>query len=206
MQKKFIAIAAFFVLVAFGGGFVAGGFCSSEIEIVEVPVKEIVSNILENSKVSENLDIRTFDKVWEVAEKKFVDVERLNPEEMLYGAMKGVIASLGDPHSEFLTPAESEEFLDSLEGHLTGIGAEVGMRDEILTIISPLRGSPAEKAGLLPGDKIFKIDDEIASDYSLFEAVKRIRGEIGTEVILTIFRGEEMQSREIKIIRDFIEI
>jgi carboxyl-terminal processing protease len=117
-----------------------------------------------------------------------------------------VIESLGDPHSEFLTPTESEQFMASLEGELTGIGAEVGMRDEIITIISPLRGSPAERAGLLPGDKVFKIDDEISSDLTLFEAVKKIRGEIGSEVKLTIFRGEEMQSREIKIIRELIEI
>ncbi|MFH1546344.1 MAG: S41 family peptidase [Patescibacteria group bacterium] len=206
MQKKFLTLAILLAVVAFAGGFETGRSHSQEIAEVADEGAEVETGVLENSKISETLDVQTFDEVWKTAEKKFVDVEKLDPEKMLYGAMKGVIASLGDPHSEFLDPTESEEFLDSLEGNLTGIGAEVGMRDEILTIISPLRGSPAEAAGLLPGDKIFKIDNKIASDFSLFEAVKHIRGEPGTEVVLTIFRGEETHSREIVITRDFIEI
>ncbi|MCK5472214.1 S41 family peptidase [Candidatus Gracilibacteria bacterium] len=206
MQKKFLTLTIFLAFVAFAGGFEMGK--SRSREVVEITGGDEVAelSILQSSKVGEKLNVQIFDEVWKTAEKKFVDVEKLNPEKMLYGAMKGVIASFGDPHSEFLDPAESEEFLDSLEGDLTGIGAEVGMRDEILTIISPLRGSPAEKAGLLPGDKVFKIGGEIASDFSLFEAVKHIRGEPGTEIILTIFRGEETHSREIRITRDFIEI
>ncbi len=204
MKKNFILIAVLLGLVTFAAGFEVGNFYSQNNSTT--PAEEVDSSILEASEISKNLDIRTFDEVWKTTEKKFIDVEKLNPEDMLYGAMKGVVESLGDPHSEFLNPQESEEFLDSLSGNLTGIGAEVGIRDEILTIVSPLRGSPAEKAGLLPGDKVFKINDEIASDYTLFEAVKKIRGEVGTEVKLTIFRGEEMKSREILITRDFIEI
>jgi carboxyl-terminal processing protease len=207
MHKKFIFLAALTNIIALVLGFGLGShYISEDTEAPSDDVEEIIESLLEDSKIAGDLDIKTFDDVWRTAERKFIDVEKLNPEEMLYGAMKGVIESLNDPHSEFLTPTESEEFLDSLEGDLTGVGAEVGIRDEILTIISPLRGSPAEQAGLLPGDKVFKINDEIASDFTLFEAVKRIRGEPGTQVTLTVFRGEEIQSREITITRDFIEI
>ena len=207
MQKKLLAVVVGIIL--FGGGFTVGHFFNSPDaeSLIFLETEEIEDDsLLTDSTAVADLDIVTFDQVWRTAEAKFIDAEKLNSKEMLYGAMKGVIESLGDPHSEFLTPTESEQFMASLEGELTGIGAEVGIRDEIITIISPLRGSPAERAGLLPGDKVFKIDDEISSDLTLFEAVKKIRGEIGSEVKLTIFRGEEMQSREIKITRELIEI
>ncbi|MCF7836249.1 S41 family peptidase [Candidatus Gracilibacteria bacterium] len=209
MQKKLLAIIAGIIL--FAGGFTAGHFIDlpddDDDDLIFLEAEEVEDeSLLGDSAAVIDLDIGTFDQVWRTAMAKFVDVEKLDPKKMLYGAMKGVIESLGDPHSEFLTPTESEQFLASLEGELIGVGAEVGIRDEIITIISPLRGSPAERAGLLPGDKVFKIDDEISSDLTLFEAVKKIRGEIGSQVKLTIFRGEEMQSREITITRELIDI
>jgi carboxyl-terminal processing protease len=198
----------FLVLAVFAVGFLGGHFVNfPENEIAtEIDAESEPENLLENSATVGDLDITTFDQVWRTVEDKFVDVEKLDAQKMFYGAMKGVVAALGDPHSEFLDPEESEEFLDSLEGDITGIGAEIGERDEILTVVSPLRGSPAEAAGLLPGDKIYKIDDEFASDFTVFEAVRKIRGEIGTDVTLTIFRDEEISPREIAITRDFIDI
>ena len=208
MKKQTITIAAATALIFFVGGFAAGDFFANRDALIFLEDSDLLleENTLEDSTVAAELDIETFDEVWKTAEGKFVDVEKLDREKMLYGAMKGVITALGDPHSEFLDPAESEEFLDSLEGELTGIGAEVGMRDDIFTIISPLRGSPAERAGLLPGDQVYKIDDEFAADHTLFEGIKRIRGPIGTDVTLTIFRGEEISPREITITRELIEI
>lgn len=145
-------------------------------------------------------------EIWDKVEEKFINTEKIDPAKMWYGAIKGIVRSLGDPHSEFLDPTESAEFLDSLEGTLTGIGAEIGIRNEVLTVISPLRGSPAETAGLLPGDHIFKIDSEFSLDYSLFEAVKKIRGPIGTQVKLTILRAKENKPLEITITRALIDL
>ena len=201
----------FFVAVAvFTGGFFAGHFVAPASILEVAPPSQFAEieneNLLVDSAAVAELDIETFDEVWATTMDRFVDVEKLDPEAMFYGAMKGVVAALGDPHSEFLDPEESEEFLDSLDGDLTGIGAEIGMRDDILTIVSPLRSSPAEAAGLLPGDQIYKIGEEFAADFTVFEAVRKIRGEIGTEIILTIFRDDEPQSREISIIRDLIDI
>lgn len=152
------------------------------------------------------LDLTLFWDVWGSVRDKYVDVEKLDSQKMLYGAIKGVVRSMGDPHSEFLDPEESGEFLDSLQGSLTGIGAEIGIRDDLLVIVSPLRGSPAEKAGLLPGDHIFKIDGELSSGLTIYEAVKKIRGEPATQVVLTILRDGELDSREIEVTRDFIDL
>ncbi|MFH0834464.1 MAG: S41 family peptidase [Patescibacteria group bacterium] len=198
-KKIFLAVAIFSV------GFLAGHFVVFPDNSVLVAFPEH-DDSLQNSATVGDLDVATFDQVWKTVEAKFVDVDKLDTKKMFYGAMKGVVESLGDPHSEFLDPQESEEFLDSLSGELTGIGAEVGERDEVVTIISPLRGSPAEKAGLLPGDKIFKIDNDYSADFTLFEAIRKIRGPIGTQVKLTIFRGDETSPREITITRDLITI
>jgi carboxyl-terminal processing protease len=199
MQKKLsIALAILLPFVAYFWGFQNGA--------AEFSARNQLPPELADSKAQTQLDLTHFWQLWSVVEGKYVDKEALDPQQMLYGAMKGIVHSLGDPHSEFLDPTESEEFLDGLNGGLTGIGAEVGIRDEVLVVISPLRGSPAEKAGLLPGDHIFKIDDALAGDFSLFEAVKRIRGEAGTTVTLTIFRAEEIEPREITITRDFIDV
>jgi carboxyl-terminal processing protease len=166
------------------------------------------SNALKNTEEVEvsQQDLKMFWEVWEKVKEKYVDVESLDNEKMMYGAMQGIVESLEDPHSEFLNPEKSKQFPNSLEGSLTGIGAEVGIRNEMLVIVSPLRGSPAENAGLLPGDYIFKIDGEITTNLSIFTAVEKIRGEAGSDVILTIFRNGELESRDITITRDFIDI
>ncbi|MFH1375773.1 MAG: S41 family peptidase [Patescibacteria group bacterium] len=196
MKKKILASAI--IVLTFGAGYFVG-------TQLQFPA-ETDSGAVRSGSSEDGVELGLFWDVWRKTKEKFVDVEALDPTKMLYGAIKGVVDSLGDPNSEFLDPTESEEFLDSLEGDLTGIGAEVGTRDNKLVVISPLRGSPAEAAGLLPGDHIFKINDEFSADYSLFEAVKRIRGEPGTQVTLTIFRNGNPKSQEITITRDFIDI
>jgi len=125
---------------------------------------------------------------------------------MVYGAIAGLVKSLDDPYSIFMEPEESKQFLDEISGSFGGIGAEVGMRKGILTIIAPLEDSPAQKAGLKAGDKVLKVDETITSDLNLDEAVRLIRGEKGTEVVLLISREEWNQAKEIKVIRDLIKI
>jgi len=162
--------------------------------------------LLPELAIEEERDLSLLWQVWDTVAAKYVDSETLTDEQLMYGAVKGVVRSIGDPFSEFLDPQESAAFLDDLNGSLTGIGAEVGIRNDVLTVISPLRGSPAEAAGLLPGDHIFKIDTAISADFSIFEAVQHIRGEPGTTVLLTVFRNGELHPREIPIVRDFIDI
>lgn len=114
--------------------------------------------------------------------------------------------ALDDPYTVFMTPDESEQFAASLDGTLEGIGAELTVEDSGLTIVSPLRDSPAEKAGLLPGDIIYKVDGELTNEMTLFEAIMNIRGEQGTMVTLTILRESAGDPFDVSIVRDSIDL
>lgn len=160
--------------------------------------------IVENPAAS--TDLTLFWKVWGLVEEKYVNEDVIDEEEMTYGAIKGMVDSLGDHYTVFMTPDETEQFADSLEGTLEGIGAELTVEEGALIIVSPLRDSPAEKAGLLPGDIIYKIEDEFAADMTLFEAVMKIRGEKGTTVLLTIIREDLDEPFEVSIVRKSIDL
>jgi len=153
-------------------------------------------------------DFSPFWKVWNVINEKFVPVytdEVASNDERTYGAIQGLAASLGDPYTTFFPPVESEMFESTIRGNFGGVGMEVGMRDGILTVIAPLKNTPAEKAGVLAGDKVIAIDDVPSQGLSIDEAVQKIRGEIGTSVALTILR-EDMDPFEISVVRDTINI
>jgi carboxyl-terminal processing protease len=116
------------------------------------------------------------------------------------------VDSLDDPYSVFLTPKENENLNINLSGQFSGVGMEVGIKDSILTVISPLKDSPAEKAGIIPGDKILKIGDTITNDMTIDEAVDLIRGPEGTEVTITILRKDEEETRDFTIKRKVIDL
>jgi len=144
-------------------------------------------------------------QVYQYIENYFYQPERVSDEEALYGAMKGVVQQLEDPYSEFLDPADRERFDQSLAGEFSGVGIEMSIVDGTLTVITPLVGTPAEAAGVLAGDKILGIDSEPTEGMTLSEAAYRIRGETGTEVVLTM-RHEDGEIVDIPIIRDKILI
>lgn len=148
-----------------------------------------------------NLLWDTIDKINE----KYVD----RPTDMvkvLYGAVGGAVAALEDPYSVFLPPQEASDFQEELKGSFEGIGAEIAIKNQRLTVVTPLDGSPAQKAGLRAGDHIIKIGGEESKDFNLQEAVMKIRGKAGTSVILTILRKGEDRTRDITIIRAKIEV
>jgi carboxyl-terminal processing protease len=132
-------------------------------------------------------------------------VEEEKPKKLIYGALEGMLSSL-DSHSGFLTPQEYKDIRAETAGEFGGIGIQVTMRDKTLTVISPLEGTPAYKAGILPGDKIIKVDDESTEDLTLDEVVEKMRGIPGTDVKLTIIREGEDRIREFVIKRDIIKV
>jgi len=144
-------------------------------------------------------------QVYQYIQNYFYQPERVTDDQALYGAMKGVVQQLDDPYSEFLDPMDRARFDQSLAGEFSGVGIEMSIADGILTVITPLIGTPAEAAGVLAGDKILQIDQESTEGMSLSEAAYRIRGEIGTEVVLTV-RHEDGEIVDIPIIRDTITI
>jgi carboxyl-terminal processing protease len=154
----------------------------------------------------EDVDFSLFWETWKVLQEKFVEPQKLDTQEMIYGAISGMVKSTDDPYTVFFNPQETEEFLKEAEGVFEGIGAEIGIKNNQLVIIAPLEGTPAEKAGLRAGDKILKIDGKETIDLTIEEAVKLIRGPKGTEVTLTIFREDWNKTKEIKIVRSVIKI
>ncbi|MBU1992454.1 MAG: S41 family peptidase [Patescibacteria group bacterium] len=158
------------------------------------------------SLMSEGIDLSLFWRVRQTLDDRYLNEEVLDDEEMIYGSVKGMVSALDDPYTVFLPPKETKEFKDSLNGSLEGIGAELTIKDYNLVIVSPLKDSPAEKAGLRPNDIIYKIDGNIASEMTLYEAVTSIRGEVGTQVTLTIIRENIEKPFDIIITRKHIDI
>lgn len=157
-----------------------------------------------NGKLSQDINFDLFWEVWSALERDYVDPEKINEKELFYGAIEGLVRSVGDPYTVFMDPMTAQEFEDDLAGTFEGIGAEIGIRDEILTIIAPLDDTPAQKAGLRAGDKVYAIDGESTAGISIDQAVRKIRGQKGTDVVLTISSNGISKIREIIITRGTI--
>ncbi len=140
-------------------------------------------------------DFGSFWKAWELLEENYDG--QLDYQKMVEGAIRGLTDSLGDPYTSYLSKDEANQLNDDLSGTISGIGAEIGIKNNKMVIISPLKDSPAEKAGLKTGDNLAFINDESTDSMSVTDAVARIRGEAGTKVSLKIIRNGELKSFEI---------
>lgn len=160
------------------------------------------------TQADDSVDMSEFWHVWNLLEEKFVvsSTTALSNEEKIEGAIAGLVKAYGDPYTIYLPPEDAAAFEEDISGNFSGVGMEVGIRENMLTVIAPLPESPAEKAGILAGDAILRIDGESTEDMSVDEAVRRIRGERGTEVTLTLFREGEAEYRDLTIVRDTITI
>ncbi|MBN1992199.1 MAG: S41 family peptidase [Anaerolineae bacterium] len=148
-----------------------------------------------------------FWQVWDLAHQFFIDREALDNTRLTYGAINGLIAALGDEgHTRFLTPEEVERQQTEISGKFYGIGAQVGIEDGLPVIVAPLDGSPADRAGVKVGDIILEVDGQDVTTMPLNEIIDLIRGEEGTEVVITFFRPDTNESLEIAIIRAEIEL
>ena len=196
-SSKFI-LRAVLIFTVFVIGFYMGESSAPSLYKVQ-GVKNTVGQI-------KNVDFNIFWDAWRELENKYVGRKEIDRQKMVYGAVEGMVKAAGDPYTSFFTPEESKMLEDDISGSFSGIGAEIGFKKGALTIIAPLKGSPAQNAGLFSGDRILKIDDTFTQDLSLEEAVRKIRGEKGTEVALTIFREGFSEAKEFKIKRDIIKI
>ncbi len=146
--------------------------------------------------------LKIFSQIFRLIEENYVT--EVNPKELIFGAIEGMLSSL-DPYSSLLKPEEFKELEIETKGSFTGIGIEITIKDDILTVVAPIEDTPAWKAGLKPGDRILKIDDKSTKGMKITEAVKLLRGPKGTSVKLTILRNEK-DVFEVTIIRDVIPI
>lgn len=154
----------------------------------------------------EYVDFSLFWETWQKVEQKFLEPERIDIQKMVYGAISGMLNSLKDPYTVFFDPKTSKTFSEDISGKFEGVGMEIGKKDDEIQVISPLEGTPAQKAGLRPGDIILEIDGTSTSGMSVEEAVNLIRGPKGTEVTFNIFRDSWEEARKITIARAIIEI
>ena len=154
----------------------------------------------------EEIDFSLFWEAYHKLQEKFVDKGKFDIQKIIYGAISGMVKSLEDPYTVFLKPEETKRFIEDVKGTFEGVGMEIDIRKGQLQVISPLEGTPAQRAGLRAGDKIIKIDDKPTMDMTIEEAVNLIRGPKGSEVTLTIFREEWEKTKEIKIVRAVIEV
>jgi len=203
MTKVKKIIFAALVLALLAGIFIGGAFFG----YANRPAIEKVRILFnKESAKSAEIDFSPFWKAWNVIESKYVSSDGKDSQNMVWGAIKGLVGSLDDPYSVFFSPQESKQFQEDMQGDFGGVGMEIGIRKGVLTVISPLKGTPAEKAGIKTGDKILKIDDKITTDMSVEQAVRLIRGEKGTFVKLTILHKNTEKPVEITIVRDIIQI
>ncbi len=154
----------------------------------------------------EEVDFSLFWQTWQTIEDKYIDKEKVDYQEMIYGAISGMLKVLDDPYTVFLRPEDTKRFIEDVKGSFEGVGMEIAVRDEQLQVIAPIEGTPAQKAGLRPGDKIIEIDGRSTSGISIEEAVDLIRGPKGTKVILTVVRETWSEAKDIQIVRDVIDI
>lgn len=151
------------------------------------------------------LDFSLFDEVYESIRNDYVEPPTESTE-LEYGAIRGLVSGLGDPNSNFMDPEETKAFHENLDGTFSGIGVELAIKDEVLTVVAPLPGSPGERAGLKAGDVILAIDGTDTSTLTIDQAVGMIRGKIGTEVALFITRKGSFEAKEFKVTREEINV
>lgn len=194
-------------IVAFGLGFLFGQTIYVNKKVGNNGEEQVLKVINFNRDISrvESVDFKQFWDIWDRIKSKYVS-KPINDIDLFYGAIGGMVYSLNDPYSLFFPPKAAEEFTKDLSGELEGIGAEIGIKNNQLLIVAPLADSPAEKAGLRPGDKIMAINKESTFGMDVNEAVSKIRGQADTEVILTISRNGAGKTLDIKIIRAKINV
>jgi carboxyl-terminal processing protease len=201
-----IATAVALVVVGFGAGFI------TERQLVAHGVGGAIS-----SAQPQDVDFAPVWKAWHVLDDKFVPaaVASTSPlatttearnQDRVWGMIAGMAASLNDPYTFFLPPQENEQFAQDMSGAFEGVGMEIAVKNEALTIVSPLKGTPAERAGLKAGDLVQKIDGKDTKGLDVSSAVKLIRGPKGTQVTLTILREGWSAPKEIKVTREVINV
>ncbi|HUS60140.1 MAG TPA: S41 family peptidase [Nevskiaceae bacterium] len=193
-------ITALVILVA-GAGYWFGSH-AVELRVGKAPLV-IVERTPPEDK---NIDFSLFWDVWDRLSASFIDKKALDAQQMVYGAIRGMVASLNDPYTVFLPPSDNQQVKEDLNGAFNGVGIELGYRDNQLTVISPLQGMPAEKVGVKAGDLILRVEDQETTGMNLPEAVKLIRGPKGTAIKLTLLHQGENEPYEASIIRDTIVV
>lgn len=194
-----LVMAAFFSGVQVGKGELATGSLEAGLFGIFGP----------STKPDNAADLAEFWRVWNLMDEKFVATKATSTPDSLEkvrGAIAGLVDSFGDPYTVYMPPTDAEKFNEDIAGNFSGVGMEVGLRNDLVTVIAPLPDTPAENAGIRTGDVIVKIDGVSTEKMSVDQAVALIRGKEGTEVLLTVYREGQSEFMEKKITRAVINI
>lgn len=198
-KSIYVIVALAIVGIILGIGIYIGYSHRPEIE-------KVTSLINKNPQTETTADFSPFWKAWNILNEKSIYAKDVTDQDRVWGAISGLASSLKDPYTVFFPPDESKSFNEEIKGSFEGIGAEIGMKDGILTIIAPLKDTPAWNSGIKTGDKIIQIDGKSTNDMTIDNAIDLIHGPEGTVVNLTILRSGEDEAREFKITRQKINI
>ncbi|MBI5140164.1 MAG: S41 family peptidase [Candidatus Vogelbacteria bacterium] len=211
--RKFVAFCAvtLSVVAIFGAGVYTGMRVDTRADI-----EKVVEIQNKTPDVVTSADFAPFWKTWNIINEKYIDgvsgtiaassTKPVSDQERVWGAISGMVKSLGDPYTVFMPPEEASQFQTDISGSFEGIGMEIGLKDEALIVVAPLEGSPAKRAGIRSGDKILKINGVLSSGLSVEQAVKKIRGPMGTTVALSIVHEGGEKVVEVTIVRETINI
>lgn len=204
LNKKYIRII---IVIAAAGLLFSAGFFIGE----KITERSTVSNrVFFNRELGkpEPIDFSLFWQALKTIEEKYVNSEKIDYKEILYGAIEGMTDSLGDDYTVFMRPEKAESFIKSVSGNdsFEGVGMELGLKQKILTVVTPIEGTPAYKAGIKAGDQIIKINDTLTDNMQVEEAVDLIRGKKGTQVTLTINRKSFSEPKAFTLTRDTIQV
>ena len=208
-----IALIAALVLAILGFGI---GFAIGERGFLSTHIPEQFAAVIGADTYPSGADFSPIWKAWRIIDEKFVPAAVATStdatttvavnQSRVWGMIGGLAGSLNDPYTYFLPPAENKLFTDDMSGSFEGVGMEIAVRDQVLTVVSPLKGSPSEKAGIKSGDKILKIDRTDTKGMDITAAVKKIRGPHGSIVTLAILREGWSETKDIKVTRDVINV
>lgn len=206
-------IIAAFVTLALAGGIFYGGYVVGVQKAPDIYKAADLAGKMEGQPAE--VDFSPFWRAWNLVNEKYVPtrvattsepVKVVDSQEKVWGAIVGLAASLGDPYTVFFPPEENKIFESEISGTFEGVGMEIGIKDDMLTVVAPLKDTPAERAGIRAGDRILKIDDTPTDGMSTDAAVRRIRGKGGTTVSLTLSRDGKGESFVVSIVRATINV
>ncbi|MBP7831442.1 MAG: S41 family peptidase [Candidatus Pacebacteria bacterium] len=155
------------------------------------PTIDSIIGVENKESSATSTDFEPFWKAWSVLNEKSVKADETSDQDKVWGAIKGLTAAYGDHYTEFFDPKETIAFDEAISGEFSGVGLEIGLKNDILTVIAPIKGSPAANAGIKSGDMILEINNESTVGFSVDEAVKKIRGIAGTQVTLSILTKDD---------------
>lgn len=205
-KYKIVIIFVIFIAVAFMVGIASGQYLDNQNRPTEK--LNIINNTVASTTVP--IDMAPFWQVWKLLDEKYVATGKAatstTAQDRVWGAIQGMTAAVGDPYTVFMPPTDAEDFKSNIRGNFEGVGMEIGINDGVLSVISPLKGSPAEKAGIKALDKIISIDGKASADLPTDKAVKLIRGPKGTVVKITVLRDGNTKALDFSITRDVIDI